>query len=185
MGKSVAARQWRSLGVPVHDADAVVHQLLLPNGEAFPHVKRAFPSVIKDGTIDRKALGTIIFNDDEKRRLLEAIMHPLVRENADHFLALCRRRRVPLCVLDIPLLFEIGRDKDVHEVMCVTAPQWVQKRRVLSRPHMTEDRLKAIAKTQMPDYRKQSLSDHVVITARGPRHTLNAIKRIKNNTIHE
>ena len=181
MGKSVTAHQWRSIGVPAHDADFAVHQLLKPDGKAFPLIKRDFPTVIKKGVIDRQALGKIVFNKAEERRKLENIIHPLVRENSQKFIECCRRRRVAICVLDIPLLFETGRDRDVDVVMCVTAPQWVQKRRVLSRPNMTAEKFKSIAKTQMPDYRKRVLSDYVVITARGRRHTLNAIKKIKMN----
>ena len=105
MGKSVAARQWQSLGVPVHDADAAVHRLLEPKGKAFPLVKKAFPSCIIDGAIDRKLLGQIIFHDPVKRKILEDILHPLVRENSHKFIEACRRRREPVCVLDIPLEF--------------------------------------------------------------------------------
>lgn len=181
MGKSVAAKQWQSIGVPVHDADAAVHLLLKPNSKAFPLIQNAFPEAIVGGEIDRKLLGKIVFQNQEQRKKLEAILHPLVRESSHKFIEQCRRRRVPLCVLDIPLLFETRRDKDMDIIMCVTAPKWVQHRRVMSRPGMTIDKFKAIAKTQMHDYRKRALSDYVVITSRGRRHTLNAIKRIKNN----
>ena len=181
MGKSVAARQWQSLGVPVHDADAAVHRLLEPKGKAFPLVKEAFPSCIIDGAIERKSLGQIIFHDPVKRKILEDILHPLVRENSHKFIEACRRRREPVCVLDIPLLFETGRNRHVDTTMCVTAPHWVQKRRVLRRPNMTEAKFKAIAKTQMHDYRKTAFDESGVLTARGRRHTLNAIKRIKKN----
>lgn len=181
MGKSVLAAQWKSIGVPVHDADKIVHDLMQPNGAAFLHVQNAFPSVIINGKIDRKTLGKIVFNDPEKRELLENIIHPLVRQSSNHFIAMCRKRRLPICILDIPLLFETGRDMDMDEIICVSAPRWVQKRRVLSRKNMTEDKFKAIVKTQLPDYRKRLMSDHIVISARGKRHTLNRIKQIKLN----
>lgn len=179
MGKSVTAQQWRSIGVPVHDADAVVHQLLKTNKKAFKLIKHEFPSAIVLDKVDRKILGNIVFNNNDKRKILESILHPLVKQSSNEFIQLCQRRKVSVCVLDIPLLFELGRDKDVHDTLCVTAPQWVQKRRVLSRPNMTLEKFKAIAKTQMPDYRKRALSDYVVTTAKGRRHTLNTIKRIK------
>jgi len=181
MGKSVLANQFRAFGVAVHDADKVVHELMQPNGAAFDKVASAFPFVIKDNKIDRKALGKIVFHDAEKRSILEGIIHPLVRQSSNHFVAMCRKRRDKICVLDIPLLFETGRDLDMDEIICVTAPSWVQKRRVLSRKNMTEDKFKSIVKTQLPDYRKRLMSDHVVISANGKRHTLNTIKRIKNN----
>ncbi len=181
MGKSILAGQFRSIGVPVHDADAVVHELMQPNGAAFILVSNEFPEVIIDGKIDRKALGKIVFNDAEKRSILEGIIHPLVRQSSNHFIAMCRKNREKICVLDIPLLFETGRSMDMDEILTVTAPAWVQKRRVLSRKNMTLDKFKAIVKTQLPDYRKRLQSDYVVLSARGKRHTLNAIKRIKNN----
>ncbi len=179
MGKSVLADQFRSIGVPVHDADAVVHALMKPNGLAFDDIKNAFPDVIINGEIDRKKLGQVVFNDDEKRSILEGILHPLVRQSSNHFIAQCRKRREKICVLDIPLLFETGRDKDVDVTLTVTAPKWVQRRRVLSRKNMTDDKFKSIVKTQMPDYRKRLMSDVVITSARGKRHTLNEIKKLK------
>jgi dephospho-CoA kinase len=179
MGKSVLADQFRSIGVPVHDADAVVHELMKPNGAAFDDIQQAFPNVIIDGEIDRKKLGQVVFNDDEKRKLLESILHPLVRQSSNHFITQCHKRREKICVLDIPLLFEMGRDKDVGTILTVTAPKWVQRRRVLSRQNMTDEKFKSIVKTQLPDYRKRIMSDVVITSARGKRHTLNAVKRIK------
>jgi len=179
MGKSTLANQLRSQGIPVHDADACVHDLLSPNGAAFQPVKNAFPSVVKNGKIDRKKLGGIIFNDAEKRSILESILHPMVRKSSAQFVQQCRRRRVPICVLDIPLLFELGRDKDVDAVLCVTAPSWVQRRRVLSRAGMTEAKFESIKALQMPDLRKRHLSDYIVQTGRGRRHSLQLIKRFK------
>ena len=181
MGKSTLANQWRSIGVPVHDADACVHDLMTPNGDAFDAIMTTFPDVIINGEIDRKSLGKLVFNDPEKRKILENIIHPLVRARSNQFISLCRKRRVPVCVLDIPLLFETGRDMDMDSVICVSAPLWVQKRRVLARPNMTQEKFKSIVSAQIPDYRKRCLSDYIIISARGKRHTLNAIKRIKNN----
>lgn len=180
MGKSVLATQWRMLGVPVHDADAVVHKLMKSNGVAFATVALHFPDVIENGLINRKKLGQIVFHDAAKRKILENIIHPFVRKSSAKFIQNCRRHRAKLCILDIPLLFETGRHADMDDIITVTAPQWVQRRRVLKRPNMTDDKYKAIVKTQIPDYRKRILSDDVVFTARGRRHSLNAIKKIKN-----
>jgi len=183
MGKSVCADLWRSIGVPVHDADATVHTLMRSNGLAFNAVKDAFPDVIDNGEIDRQKLGQIIFSDPDKKEILESILHPLVRQSSQKFIALCRRRREKLCVLDIPLLYETGRDADMDDVLVVTAPKWVQRRRVLKRRTMTDEKFKSIVKSQIPDYRKRHLADFVVTSARGHRHTLNKLKRIKNNNV--
>ena len=181
MGKSVLAAQAKSLGIPVHDADAVVHALMQPNGAAFDAVADHFPEVIVDGMIDRKALGKIVFHDVDKRHVLEGIIHPLVRQSSAFFVSLCRKHRHPFCILDIPLLFETGRDADMDYILCVSAPKFVQKRRVLSRPNMTEEKYNAIVKMQIPDYRKRAHSDRVILTARGKRHTLNALKKLKTD----
>ncbi|MEP1028454.1 MAG: dephospho-CoA kinase, partial [Alphaproteobacteria bacterium] len=110
MGKSTAAAQLRRLGLPVHDADAAVHALMAPGGAAVAAVDTAFPGVVKNGAVDRQALGGRVFDDDAALKRLEGILHPLVRRSEKAFLAACARRGVPLVVLDIPLLFETGGD---------------------------------------------------------------------------
>ena len=165
----------------MHDADAVVHQLMQPDGAAFNAIQSEFPDVITNGKIDRKALGKIAFFDSEKRAILENIIHPMVRQSSSKFIALCHKHRHAFCILDIPLLFELGRDRDMDYILCVSAPKYVQQRRVLSRSNMTLDKYNAIVKTQTPDYRKRLLSDRVILSTRGKRHTLNALKKLKKD----
>lgn len=179
MGKSTLSRQWQRMGVPVHDSDRIVHDLLKPSGKAFKNVKKYFPSVVKNNQIDRKKLSDIVFNNAEKRALLESILHPLVSQSSDQFVKQCRKRGVRLCVLDIPLLYETGRSMDMDLTICVSAPQWVQKRRVMKRKNMTHEKYDSIVNAQVPDYRKRSLSDHVVLSMRGKRYSLGQIKKIK------
>jgi len=181
MGKSVLAKQFLSLGIPVHDADAVVHTLMKPKGAAFKQIAEIFPEVVIDGKINRRSLGTIIFHNEKKRKILEGIIHPLVKKSSDDFIMKNRRKRCRVCVLDIPLLFETGAQKRVHEILCVSAPAYVQSRRVLARKNMTRDKFKAIVKAQMPDYLKRLLSDHVILTHKGRRHSLNQIKKLIGN----
>jgi len=180
MGKSVLAEQCRFLKIPVHDADEAVHAMMQPNGAAFDAVRKAFPNVIYGGKIDRQALGKIIFQDPQKRQVLESIIHPLVRESSNQFIAQCYKRREKLCVLDIPLLFETGRDKEMEMIVCTTAPSWVQQRRVLARRNMTEEKFKNILRAQTPDLYKRLRSDYIILSCRGRRHTLNALKHLKH-----
>ena len=180
MGKSFFARECRREGIPVHDSDACVHALMTPNGAAFPAIKKAFPSAIIGGHVDRKKLGAIIFNDREKRKRLEAILHPLVRQSADHFVQQCRRQGYQICVLDIPLLYETGRERDMDETVCMVTPPWIRRKRVLKRPNMTPEKFKSIVKSQMPDYRKRSKSDHVLRGWGGRRAAIQAVKTIKD-----
>lgn len=182
MGKSTAARMFRRLGVPLHDADAAVHRLLGKGGAAVAAVGHAFPGVVKDGAVDRRALGARVFDDAAALKLLESILHPLVRAEKIRFLRACRARRAPLAVLDIPLLYETGGDKRCDAVLVVTAPQFLQDQRVLSRPNMDRERLNQIRKQQMPDAEKRRRADFVVQTGLGLRPTLMALKRAIRDT---
>lgn len=178
MGKSVLAGQFKRLRVPVHESDAVVHALLGVGGLAVPAIARAFPTVVKNGIVDRKALGALVFNDPKKRRMLEGILHPLVRASSRAFLKGARRRGHKIAVLDIPLLFETRQEGRCHMIICVTAPYFVQTRRVLKRPHMTEDKLRRILKLQWPDAVKRRRATDVINTARGLRGSLAGAKRV-------
>lgn len=178
MGKSEAARMFRRLGVQVFDADAAVHRLMARGGAAVAPIDAAFPGVVRDGAVDRRALGAQVFGKPELLRRLEAIVHPLVRAERAKFLARARARRVPLVVFDVPLLFETGGEKGCDAVMVVTAPPAVQRARVLSRPDMTAEKFAAILGQQTPDRDKRRLADFVVPTGMGKRVTLNAIRHI-------
>jgi dephospho-CoA kinase len=134
MGKSTAARMLRRLRVPVYDADAAVHRLLGPGGRAVAAVARAFPGAAKGNRIDRPALGRLVFDDRTALKRLERILHPQVRVAQARFLAACRRRRAPVAVLDIPLLFETAGENRCEGVIVVSAPPWLQRARVLQRP---------------------------------------------------
>ena len=179
MGKSTAAAMLRRLGVPVFDADVVVHRLLAPSGAAVPVVSAAFPGVAtKDGGTDRALLGQRVFTDPAALKRLEAILHPMVAAEEKRFLARSRARRVPLVVLDIPLLFETGAERRCDYVLVVSAAALVQRQRVMRRPGMTEIRLNSILRKQMPDHRKRQRADFVVPTGAGRGLTLRRLKSI-------
>jgi dephospho-CoA kinase len=178
MGKSTAAALLRRLGVPVHDADASVHRLLGRNGAAVQRVAAAFPGTGSADGIDRAALGRRVFDDKAALRRLEQILHPLVRAESDRFLRRMAARRVPLAVLDIPLLFESGGPRRWDAVIVVSAPEFVQRARVLARPGMSESRLAAILAKQMPDREKRRRADFVVPTGLGRRLTLRRLAEI-------
>jgi dephospho-CoA kinase len=165
MGKSTTARFFVEAGVPVHDADAVVHQLY--EGEAVPAIEAAFPGTTADGRVDRTRLSERVVGDDAAMRRLEGIVHPLVRAAEERFLAAAEARGAPVAVLDIPLLFETGGDTRVDAVVVVSAPADVQRARALERPGMTEQKFTAIAAKQMPDAEKRRRADFVVDSSRG------------------
>jgi dephospho-CoA kinase len=178
MGKSTAAALLRRLGVPVHDADAAVHRLLGRGGAAVKAVAAAFPGTARKAGIDRAALGRRVFGDAASLRRLEDILHPLVRADTDRFLRRMAARRVPLVVLDIPLLFESGGARRCDAVIVVSAPAFLQRARVLARPGMSEARLAAILAKQMPDGEKRRRADFVVPTGLGRRLTLRRLAEI-------
>jgi dephospho-CoA kinase len=163
MGKSATASIFRRLGVPVHDADAAVHRLY--RGRAAPPVEKAFPGTVADGMVDRGKLGAAVLGDPARMKELEAIVHPLVREEEETFLK--RAASAPIAVLDIPLLFETGGEARCDATLVVTAPASVQRERVLARPGMTEGKFQSILSKQMPDAEKRARAHFLVDTSRG------------------
>ncbi|SFL72305.1 dephospho-CoA kinase [Methylobacterium pseudosasicola] len=166
MGKSATAKMFSALGVPVHDADAAVHALYGPGGEAAAAIGKTFPGVLDpQGGVDRARLRAAVLGDPDRMAALEAIVHPLVRAASTAFLA--RHADAPLVVLDIPLLYETGGESRCDAVAVVSAPPDVQRARVLARPGMTEEAFEAIRAKQMPDAEKRARADFVIDTSRG------------------
>jgi dephospho-CoA kinase len=165
MGKSTTAGFFAEAGVPVHDADAVVHRLY--EGEAAAAIEAAFPGTSAAGKVDRIKLAARVLDDPEALRRLEAIVHPLVREAEARFLSDARAHGAKIVVLDVPLLLETASDQRVDAVVVVSAPSDVQRQRVLERPGMTPDKLDAFLARQMTDGEKRRRADFVVDTSRG------------------
>ncbi|TKT82803.1 dephospho-CoA kinase [Aquamicrobium sp. LC103] len=165
MGKSTTARMFADAGVPVHDSDETVHRLY--SGEAAPLIEARFPGVVTKGSVDRLKLAAAVLGDAAALRDLEAIIHPLVRADADAFLARNRNVGTPLVVLDIPLLFETNGTGRVDRIAVVSAPADVQRERVLARPGMTVGKFEAILAKQVPDEEKRRRADFVIDTGQG------------------
>jgi dephospho-CoA kinase len=168
-GKSTTAALFRELDIPVHDADAAVHEMMAPGGAATGKVVEAFGSQVlaPDGSVDRQRLGGEVFAAPERRRMLESIIHPLVAGSRDRFLATSRKAGTPLVVLDIPLLFETGGEALCDFVILCSVDPDTQKRRALRRNGMTEDKLDAILHSQMPLATKRAMADAVIETDNG------------------
>jgi len=178
MGKSTAAADFRALGVPVHDADATVHQLMKPDGAAYEAICENFPNAISETDIDRKKLGDVVFSNPDRLRQLENILHPLVRNHKTRFMAIAARHRQKLIVLDVPLLFETGGDRGCDAVCVVTAPKFVQSARVLRRPGMTPEKFENILRKQTPDSEKRRRADFLIQTGLGRLESLRTIRHI-------
>jgi len=178
MGKSTAANMFRALGVPVHDADATVHRLLEEDRSVRRAIADRFPGTVSEDVVDRQALGAAVFSDPQARRDLEAILHPRVRQATEGFLRRHRVMGTPLVVLDIPLLFETDGADRVDGVVVVSAPAALQRRRVLARPGMSEEKFAGILASQIPDREKRRRADFVVETGIGKAYTFARLKQI-------
>src|SRR6266550_2311601 len=179
MGKSTAAAMLRRLGVPLFDADAVVHRLLGRGGAAVSELEAAFPGVREEtGSIDRQRLGPRVFGDPEALRRLEAILHPMVRAAERRFVARARARREPLIVLDIPLLYETRGTGRCDFVLVVSAPARLQRERVMRRRGMSAQRFAEILRAQLPDSEKRHRADFVVLTALSKAATFRRLRAI-------
>lgn len=176
MGKSTVAAMFRRVGVPVFDADAAVHRLQGPGGALVPSIEARFPGTTGPGGVDRARLSPVVLGDPAELKALEAIVHPAVRAERARFLRRWRAR--PLVVLDIPLLLEGGGDPAVDHVVVVSAPHFVQRRRVLARRGMTEGKFRQILARQLPDRVKRARADRIIETARSRATTFLAVRRL-------
>ncbi|MEX4005959.1 dephospho-CoA kinase [Neoaquamicrobium sediminum] len=165
MGKSTTARMFRDAGVPVHDSDETVHRLYA--GKAAGLIEKRFPGVVHDGVVDREKLAKAVLGQPDALKDLERIVHPLVRADADAFLERHRQEGARLALLDIPLLFETGGEDRVDRIVVVTAPAEVQRKRVLARAGMTEEKFEAILSRQVPDAEKRRRADYIIDTGQG------------------
>jgi len=176
MGKSTVAAMFRDEGVPVFDADAVVHQTQGPGGPLLPAIEAAFPGSTGATGVDRVKLGAAVFGDDAAMKRLETIVHPAVGEERAAFLA--ENAAEPIIVFDIPLLFEKGGNAALDTIVVVSAPADVQRQRVLDRPGMTPEKFAAIAARQMPDAEKRALADTIIDTGNSLEETRAQVRKL-------
>jgi dephospho-CoA kinase len=176
MGKSAVTKMFAEEGVPVFDADSVVHQLQGPEGELVAAIEARFPGTTSARGVDRTALAERVLAEPEALQNLEALVHPAVARERSSFLE--THRDAPLVVLDIPLLFEKGGAGAVDKIAVVSAPADVQCRRVLARPGMTPGKFASILALQLPDEEKRRRADFVIPTGGSLDETRQTVRRI-------
>lgn len=159
MGKSTTAKLFADEGIPIWDADAVVHTLYA--GPAISEIAALRPEAIKHGKVDRGELAKWVVEEPAAIQKIEAVIHPLVAEDRAAFLA---NAMSPIVVLDVPLLFETGLSKDVDMTVVVSVSEEEQRRRVLDRPGMTADKFETLKSKQMSDAEKRARADVVIET---------------------
>ena len=176
MGKSTAAKMFIAEGIPVFDADAEVHRLQGPGGALVAAIEARFPGTTGPNGVDRQKLGAQVLGNMHELAALEAIVHPAVGRAQKRFLA--RHRARDVVVLDVPLLFEKGGWRRVGAIAVVSAPAWMQRKRVMRRPGMTAAKLKAIRRLQVPDRVKRARADFIIETGRPKSATHRQIRAI-------
>jgi dephospho-CoA kinase len=167
MGKSATAAMFAEEGCPVYDADAEVHRLYAKGGAAVGPVEAAFPGVEEDGAINRARLSARVVGNDEAFKQLNGIVWPLLGTARREFFRKAEEDGVAIVVLDIPLLFETGGERNMDAVVVVSAPADLQRQRVLAREGMDEAKLDGILARQMADEEKRARAHFVVDTSRG------------------
>jgi dephospho-CoA kinase len=178
MGKSETAKMFQAQGVPVCDSDTIVHRLYDEGGAAVRPVAKVFPEAVDGGRVDRTRLAAVLSSHPERFAALEAIVHPLVKKEQERFLERCRKDGASIAVLDIPLLFESGRQGDVDRIVVVSAPAAMQKARAMTRPGMTEEKLTQLLARQWPDEEKRKRADFIVDSSQGLDHARGQVRDI-------
>lgn len=169
MGKSTTLGFFSDLGCAIWDADAAVHRLYANGGAAVEPIGKIAPDAIRNNSVDRAILKTMLQTGDLTLKALEQIVHPLVAADRAEF---ARTATSEIVVFDIPLLFETGSVDWFDGIVVVTAPAGIQKQRVLARAGMTEAQFDLILSRQLPDAEKRSKADYIIETT-----TLDAAKR--------
>ena len=177
-GKSSVSEMFHRLRIPVHDSDKIVHSLLGPKGAAIQSITELFENVgDNEKGIDRKKLGELVFSDPDAKTALEALVHPLVQTDRNTFLNRMNNQRRKMVVVDIPLLYENGYEYLCDKIICVWAPDFLQKRRAMRRADMSEKKLDAILKGQIPQKEKMNLADFCLPTGLGKAYSFRLLKR--------
>jgi dephospho-CoA kinase len=178
MGKSTAAAAFRRARIPVFDADAAVHRMQGRGGKAVRAIAEAFPGTVRDGEVDRVALRQAVLGKPDALTRLEGILHPMVRQEEQAFVARARRHGSRAVVLDIPLLLETGGDKRVDRIIVVSAPRAVQIQRIRARRRMSDADVKAVIARQMPDAAKRKRADVVIKTGLSRNASLKTLSKL-------
>ena len=161
MGKTTTAKMFADIGIPVWDADKVVHRLYANDKDVFKKIIKLCPQAAKNNIVDRQILKNWIAADGQNLKKLEDVVHPLIAKDRDAFL---KENEGQLVVLDIPLLYEMNLENLVDYVIVVTASAEAQRQRVLDRKTMSQEQFDLILSKQMPDIEKRNRADFVIET---------------------
>ncbi|TKD67893.1 dephospho-CoA kinase [Pseudalkalibacillus hwajinpoensis] len=163
-GKSTVADMIRNHNIPIVDADVIARQVVEPGESALEEIFLSFGSEMKaeDGGLDRKRLGSVIFNNEDKRKLLNSILHPAIRKRMLDEVASYKKQGEPHVVLDIPLLYESELNHLVERTLLVYVDPSTQLKRLMERDGSTEQEATERIQSQMPIEKKKELADAVI-----------------------
>ena len=161
-GKSTVANLFQQLGIDTIDADQIARQLTLPGTPQLEQIREVFGSVVfnDSGQLDRGTLGEIVFKCGTKREMLEAILHPPIRE---HMLEKSRQSNSPYCILEIPLLIESGQFREMDRVLVVTCKSSIREKRLQQDRNLDLQTIHRILDTQLSDEERSAEADDVII----------------------
>ncbi len=163
-GKSTVAEFFRNAGVPIVDADALARRVVTPGSPGLLALVGLFgPEILlPSGELDRRALAARVFSSDAERELLNGIVHPLVRREAEREFARLSEEGHRVVGYDVPLLFETGQEENFRPVVVVSVPEPAQVARVVRRDGLSEDEAEARVEAQLPLSEKASRADFVI-----------------------
>ncbi|MDD9329869.1 MAG: dephospho-CoA kinase, partial [Bartonella sp.] len=168
---------FKQAGIPVFSADEIVHQLY-SSEPTVSLIERAFPGVTENGQVNRLKLSEILVNNSKKLKILEKIIHPLVRKKEREFINTARQQKKKLVVLDIPLLFETKSESLVNNIVVVSSPPEIQKVRAMSRLNMSEKKFSIINAKQLSDKKKRKYADFVINTGKDLENTRQQVLQV-------
>jgi dephospho-CoA kinase len=176
-GKSLVANQFEALGVPVLDADQVSRDVVQPGEPALAAIVEAFgPGALQpDGTLDRRAMRTLVFSDPESRRRLEAITHPAIRTRIGAWID---AQTAPYCILANAILLESGMDRLVDRVLVVDVSEEVQLERLTVRDKIDPTLAHQMLAAQSPRKLRLGRADDVIVNSGSPEDTEREVQRL-------
>jgi dephospho-CoA kinase len=162
-GKSLVCRVFHALGVPVYDADSRAKAVMTTDGILVSRIKKEFGvlSYREDGSVDREYLAGHVFNDSEKLKRLNSLVHPRV---GDDFIRWVKEQNSAYVLKEAALLFEAGSNTALNKIIVVSAPEELRIARVLKRDkHRTAEQVKDIIRNQLKDEEKLKMADYIVV----------------------
>jgi len=169
-GKSAAAQVFEELGATVIDTDAIAHALTAAGGAAIDPIRAAFGAdyITAEGALARPRMRELVFSDAEKKRLLESILHPLIRARSSERV---QAARSPYVILMVPLLIESGDYRGrCQRILVVDCPEELQVERVVARSGIAAAQVRAIMATQVTRAARLAAADDVIDNSRDPAH---------------